>query len=678
MSRRAPRGSPPSSRQASRESSDQEDSEAFLTYSTPIAKRKHRQHHHSRAFDSDIDTLVDNNSSSNSNSNNSILPISHQRDHSTSGSSASGSMTVGAATASTGKGLDEISMATIVTTASEPLGIAVTAPAIVLEASGSSSRRQLQQQQKRQQKGIQKSLQDPGPAYSKWSTLGHQASFLATAGTTMLTVFLNYIGMMCVGLVYAAQSWFADRRQRRQAMAASSGRTQVEYDVLTTDMNEMSETHFQRDENHGVKDHIQLVGNRISSGSRHHKQHHTAMTAESSHHQLGHDHDSEEDSEDDDDLDLDEFDVERQRLRMQNNASASALSSSSGTGEKISWAYRMRLHWPVIQVAIMDVIANALVTIGFFYVGSGMYQVIYSSIVIWCAILTRIFLSRKLNNIQWLAILGVTFGLAVSAVGTVEGMSSENGGPVQNWLQKSFGALVTLGATFLYACVYVLSDKVLSTFEPKPVPEKVCAMVGGYASLLAFVYICVYTIPNWQTEVVDVVAAHHGSWVGIGLMTPLVVISSMLHSLNYYVLLSRINSVAVGIMQSLRAVLVFVMSHYLFCGVSSTQCFNEWKFISAIVVIGCVTLFSLNSAPTADTDSDMKNATAIELSPTSSSSFASPSSPSSPSSSLPPAYSSAGRAGHSTVIVKGKPSSRGASSIPRTSSTRHQNVSRSP
>jgi drug/metabolite transporter (DMT)-like permease len=164
-------------------------------------------------------------------------------------------------------------------------------------------------------------------------------------------------------------------------------------------------------------------------------------------------------------------------------------------------------------------------------------------------------------------------------------------------LAKSFGALVTLGATFLYACVYVLSDKVLSTTKPTPVPEKVCTMVGAYASVLTFIYLCVHTFPNWKTEVTDVIAARQGSTIGIVLVYPLLIISAMLHSLNYYVLLSRINNIAVGIMQSLRAVLVFVMSHYLFCGVSSTQCFNQWKFISAIVVIGCVTLFSLNGSP---------------------------------------------------------------------------------
>lgn len=62
------------------------------------------------------------------------------------------------------------------------------------------------------------------------------------AGSTMLTVFFNYIGMMTVGLVYAVQSWYADRKQRRLAATAGGGRTHVEYDVLMTEVNEMTET----------------------------------------------------------------------------------------------------------------------------------------------------------------------------------------------------------------------------------------------------------------------------------------------------------------------------------------------------------------------------------------------------------------------------------------------------
>ncbi|KAF9191968.1 hypothetical protein BGZ50_008913 [Haplosporangium sp. Z 11] len=552
MSRRAARGANrllSTSGQVSRESSDQdeEENDAILDYSTPLSKLQHRQHHQL-----DIDTSND-------------PDQYHSAHHATQASSSA----IGLSSAVE---VDEISLATMATSTTE--------------LSNLPSTRTLNAEEE-----IITTTAPPTPAYSKWSTIGHQVCFLATgifstiavqwlyyqgaaSGTSMLTVFFNYIGMICVGLVYAFQSWHEDRKQRKMATAAMAGHAHVEYDVLLTESNEMSEIHAHDDQS--VKDHLELVSSKMHGSSKQR------------------DLDTDSDSEDGDD-ESNIYDIakeEKQRLRMQDKGSSS--SSAEAASDMRS---RMGLHWPAIQVAVMDVIANGLITIGFFYVGSGMYQVIYSSIVIWCAILTRIFLSRKLNNIQWVAIVGVTFGLAISAFGTVQDVSPD--GPVQSWLEKSFGALITLGATFLYSCVYVLSDKVLSTFKPKPIPEKVCTMVGTYASLLTFVYLCLHTFPKWKTEVMDVVATNQGNWAGIIIVYPLLTISSMLHSLNYYVLLSRINNIAVGILQSLRAVLVFVMSHYLFCHVSSTQCFNEWKFVSAIVVIGCVTLFSFNTPPSA-------------------------------------------------------------------------------
>ncbi|KAF9570879.1 hypothetical protein EC968_001318 [Mortierella alpina] len=627
MSRRALRGAAPSSRQGSRDSSDREDEEdaAFLSYSTPLAKRQHRQQHpdiEAHAADGQhphnstshyTDSVVQSTHSSNisstrqehlhtSSSNTGRYYPMHHRDPSSLSTLSSSSSSSGllasidhrpAGSAGNHGDDDEIETATLVTAALDPLSVPVSGNSPTAAAAALSV--------------------PVGAAYSKWSTIGHQLSFLATgifstiavqwlyyegaaSGSSMLTVFFNYVGMICVGLVYAVQTWHTDRKQRRQATTTGAGHARVEYDVLMTEVNEMTEASTHDDEP-GVRDHIELVSHKMSisrkqmeaeadSGLRNHTLHHHLRDSE----------DSDADSDEDDLVVYDAAEEEKQRLRMDHPKSSfkdHSTASADRSEPQSSW----RLHWPVIQVAVMDVIANALVTVGFFYVGSGMYQVIYSSIVIWCAILTRIFLSRKLNNVQWVAIVGVTCGLAISAVGTVQEASPD--GPVQTWLEKSFGALVTLGATFLYACVYVLSDKVLSTFKPKPIPEKVCSMVGTYASLLTFIYLCVHTFPNWQTEVLDVVAAHQGSWTTIIIVYPLLTISSLLHSLNYYVLLSRINNIAVGILQSLRAVLVFVMSHYLFCGVSATQCFNQWKFVSAIVVIGCVTLFSFNSTPTA-------------------------------------------------------------------------------
>ncbi|KAF9282313.1 hypothetical protein BGZ68_006074 [Mortierella alpina] len=635
MSRRALRGSASSARQGSRDSSDQEDEEnaAFLSYSTPVSKRQHRQHHdvetqaadeqHSHAAVAEHTTRHSTHSSNTITTTPELLPTNtsntshyhpmHHREPSslsTLSSSSTSGLLASIDHRPTGSAAkqdddDEIETATLVTAALDPLSVPVSSssPTAVTALSVPAA-----------------------VTYSKWSTLGHQLSFLATgifstiavqwlyyegaaSGSSMLTVFFNYVGMICVGLVYAVQSWHADRKQRRQATTTGTGHARVEYDVLMPEANEMTEAPIQHDDEPGVRDHIELVSHKMGISRKHMEAEAESGLRNLHHHHLHDSEDSDADSDEDDLVVYDAADEEKQRLRMDHQKS-SFKDHSAASADLSENKSSLRLHWPVIQVAVMDVIANALVTVGFFYVGSGMYQVIYSSIVIWCAILTRIFLSRKLNNVQWVAIVGVTCGLAISAVGTVQEASPD--GPVQTWLEKSFGALVTLGATFLYACVYVLSDKVLATFKPKPIPEKVCSMVGAYASLLTFIYLCVHTFPNWQTEVLDVVAAHQGSWATIITVYPLLTISSLLHSLNYYVLLSRINNIAVGILQSLRAVLVFVMSHYLFCGVSTTQCFNQWKFVSAIVVIGCVTLFSFNSTPTAAAAAAAPSSTSAE------------------------------------------------------------------
>ena len=62
------------------------------------------------------------------------------------------------------------------------------------------------------------------------------------------------------------------------------------------------------------------------------------------------------------------FDEDKQRLRFHQTKLASSLFENE---DKKSFTSKFGLHFPVIQVAVMDVIANALVTIGFFYVGSG-------------------------------------------------------------------------------------------------------------------------------------------------------------------------------------------------------------------------------------------------------------------------------------------------------------------
>ncbi|GES85891.1 putative transporter/permease protein [Rhizophagus clarus] len=269
-------------------------------------------------------------------------------------------------------------------------------------------------------------------------------------------------------------------------------------------------------------------------------------------------------------------------------------------------------HKVIFAAACLDVIANFALTIGFFYVGSGMYQVIYSSVVIWCAVLSFFFLGRKVSVVQSISIVGVSIGLALSALGISENSklntppppSSSTGTAMPHSYHMSstmFGMIITSFATFGYACVYVVSDQILTSRAPDtlpPSPKKVCFLVGTYGTILSLIYIIFYTIPNWNILITQEMEKKipHSSYFVIILMYILLCLSSFIHNFAYYWLMKEIGNVSTGILNSLRAIIVFGLSHMMFCRIDHGQCFNFWKGWSAVVVVGFVTVFSVSKA----------------------------------------------------------------------------------
>jgi len=266
----------------------------------------------------------------------------------------------------------------------------------------------------------------------------------------------------------------------------------------------------------------------------------------------------------------------------------------------------------IFAASCLDVVANFALTIGFFYVGSGMYQVIYSSVVIWCAILSFFFLGRKLSLVQSISIIGVSVGLALSALGinqnteltTPPPPSSSTGTTMPHVYHMSstmFGMILTSFATFGYACVYVVSDQILTARTPNtlpPSPEKVCFLVGTCSTITSLIYIIFYTIPNWNiliTQEMEKKIPHSSTFIII-LTYSLLCFSSFIHNFAYYWLMKELGNVSTGILNSLRAIIVFGLSHMMFCPIDHGQCFNIWKGWSAIIVIGFVTVFSVSKS----------------------------------------------------------------------------------
>ncbi|KAL0082685.1 hypothetical protein J3Q64DRAFT_1752680 [Phycomyces blakesleeanus] len=244
-------------------------------------------------------------------------------------------------------------------------------------------------------------------------------------------------------------------------------------------------------------------------------------------------------------------------------------------------------HRSIMKLAVLDVVANFCVTLGFAVIGSGMYQVIYSSVVIWCAILAYFFMGRSLGRLQWLAILGVSAGLAICSLGSSDNKKQAS---TANTTILMFGTLMTLGGTFFYSCVYVYSDHILSKHVPPPLAARVCCYTGMYTSVLSLVWVAIYTIPRFDKLIhIDPTVP---IWQVFG-MYVLVVIANGTHAWNYYELIDRTGSVATGILQGLRAVLVYVISHAWYCSTDSAQCFTVHKGFGSLLVISCVLLFTL-------------------------------------------------------------------------------------
>ncbi|KAJ3187131.1 hypothetical protein HDU85_007169 [Gaertneriomyces sp. JEL0708] len=239
-------------------------------------------------------------------------------------------------------------------------------------------------------------------------------------------------------------------------------------------------------------------------------------------------------------------------------------------------------HKGVCTVAVLDVLGMAILTVGQFVVGSGLYQVIYASLIVFNAVLGRWFLRRSLNGGQWLSIFTIMFGLSINAIG-------KGAGPESSTENKMLvGSLITVLGTFVYSGVYTLNDYMLSNPRSYMTPRDQCFWVGVYASAICMVIMAAISLPALQSMPLNdprVMLAYFS-----------LILSSLGHSATYFELLESTGAVATGVLQALRAAIVFGLSHIFFCTRDSAQCFTVQKGLAAVVVVGGVIGFSVAKA----------------------------------------------------------------------------------
>jgi len=244
------------------------------------------------------------------------------------------------------------------------------------------------------------------------------------------------------------------------------------------------------------------------------------------------------------------------------------------------WPHRYAIY-KASGAAVWDIAAQALNFTGASMAGPTIFSIIYSSVTIWTAIFSKIFLGRTINGWQWLSILVVFIGLAVTAT------DSANMG--DNVLRGSI--LVTVGSA-MHGFTYVICEAVMTVGEEKLTVEQNTFVQASVAGGLYLVWQLIYTLPH-SSELIRIPMQNAGTnvWYALILLGGFGM-ANVVHSLTYFHTLLHFpgGATSAGVMKGLQAVLVFIFTNVLYCGTlgGSEMCFSNTKLVSFVTVCGGV------------------------------------------------------------------------------------------
>ena len=103
----------------------------------------------------------------------------------------------------------------------------------------------------------------------------------------------------------------------------------------------------------------------------------------------------------------------------------------------------------------------------------------------------------------------------------------------------------------------------------------------------------VYTFPRWDTLISDEIAAHNGDFSIIAVTYVGLVVVNFVHGVCFFHMLKMVGSTTTGVLKGVISVLVFIISHFAFCSLQSSQCFSISKGLSLVVVVLGVACYSI-------------------------------------------------------------------------------------
>jgi drug/metabolite transporter (DMT)-like permease len=215
--------------------------------------------------------------------------------------------------------------------------------------------------------------------------------------------------------------------------------------------------------------------------------------------------------------------------------------------------------------------------------GSGIYAVVYSSVTVWCALLSRVVLGRVLLSAQWISIFVVVAGLAVT------GLDAQGHGS-----KVVLGTIMILCGAILHATCHVLTE--FLSVKGTKIPSHINGFAQGLTnSVLVALWQCTYTASHFDL-ISEPMEDAGTTWpMAIVLLSGLA-LSNFVHAGCFFYLLTRIGNVSTGIAKAMQAMAVFAMAHYVYGPRDPSQRFTPLKFLSLFIVMSGVLGYGISTA----------------------------------------------------------------------------------
>ncbi|CAJ1959709.1 unnamed protein product [Cylindrotheca closterium] len=218
--------------------------------------------------------------------------------------------------------------------------------------------------------------------------------------------------------------------------------------------------------------------------------------------------------------------------------------------------------------------------------GPAIFGIVYSSVAIWTAVLSRICFKRKVSLWQWACVFVVFVGLALTAMDVSHDRNS---------VHK--GATLVLVGSMMHGLFYVMSEYIMTYGDDRLTARQNCAIQNFTAMCFFFVWQVVYTMPRADEKLWQPMEAT-GTTLPIGISFLILFgAANLIHAISFYHTLKYFpgGATSAGVMKGLQAVLVFVFTHLAFCGRRGgpEMCFTKTKFLSLVTVVSGVIGYGL-------------------------------------------------------------------------------------